>query len=160
MRVRPFDTSDSIPVSVLLATAFDDGFETRLVSQLRAAGDMAIELVAEDAGRVIGYVGFCWLKSPPGWLSLSPVVVSLQRQGQGVGAALIREGLDRARLAGAKAVTVLGNPDYYTRFGFTRKAAENLIVPYDKAYFMLYPIAAQTAGAAHAVSYPPAFSGV
>jgi putative acetyltransferase len=157
MDLRPLQPDDALAVSALLATAFDGPMETRLVSQLRQDGAMALELVAADAGRTYGYIGFCKLTAPGDWWSLSPVAVSPSRQGGGIGSELIRYGLDHARRAGARAVTVLGDPVYYRRFGFTCKAAENLTSPYSGPNYMLYPIAPLTAGIAAEVTYPEAF---
>lgn len=158
MQLRPLQPDDITPVSALLATAFDSPLEAQLVAQLRGDGDMALELVACVDGHPYGYIAFCKLYEPEGWLSLSPVAVSASKQGQGIGSDLIRYGLDHARQAGAQAITVLGDPAYYTRFGFTCKAAENLVSPYAGPNFMLYPIAAHTAGLKASVVYPPAFS--
>ena len=41
-----------------------------------------------------------------------------QRQGQGIGAVLVREGLDRVRAKGHGVVVLLGHANYYPRFGF------------------------------------------
>lgn len=161
MDLRPFQTEDAISVSVLLSTAFDGVGENILVEALRQDGDMALELVAVDEeGRLYGYIAFARLLTPFGWWSLSPVAVSPSRQGNGIGGELIRYGLDFARRSGAKAVTVLGDPRYYSRFGFTRKAAENLRCPYSGPNMMLYPIAPRTAGTDARVSYPPAFVSI
>ena len=160
MDIRPFDRADRDAVGILLDTAFDGSAERLLVEALRLGGDMAVELVASEGGRVLGYVGFARLIAPAGWLSLSPIAVSRGAQGQGLGGELIRYGLDLARQSGAQAVTVLGDAEYYTRFGFTRKAAENLAVPYPKSSYLLYPIAPNTAGLAAEVIYPPAFQSV
>lgn len=161
LNLRPFKPEDATPVSVLLSTAFDGSAEVHLVKDLRDAGDMALELVATgDDGIPYGYVAFVRLTEPEGWWSLSPVAVSPSKQGRGIGGDLVRYGLDFARQAGAKAVTVLGDPTYYTRFGFTHKAAENLDSPYAGPSFMLYPIAPRTAGLSAEVIYPKAFEAV
>ncbi|GGE17726.1 N-acetyltransferase [Primorskyibacter flagellatus] len=160
MNLRPFAPQDATAVSVLLNTAFDGSSESQLVASLREAGDMALELVAEDETSIYGYIAFCRLREPEGWWSLSPVAVSPRRQNERIGSDLINYGLDFARQAGARAITVLGSPDYYRRFGFNHKAAENLTIPYARDYFMLYPIAPGTAGAAATVSYPQAFSAL
>lgn len=158
MHLRALLPKDITPVSILLDTAFETPLEARLVARLRRDGDMALELVASDGHRPYGYIAFCRLKEPEGWLSLSPVAVAPSRQGSGVGSELIRYGLDHARRSGAKAITVLGDPVYYRRFGFTQKAAENLDSPYAGPNFMLYPIAPNTAGLDVTVTYAEAFS--
>ncbi|HEY0969374.1 MAG TPA: N-acetyltransferase [Gemmatimonadales bacterium] len=53
-----------------------------------------------------------------GWVGLGPVSVRPDRQGEGVGAALIREGLTVLRARGSDGCVVVGNPRYYLRFGF------------------------------------------
>ncbi|GAA6149815.1 putative acetyltransferase [Pseudooceanicola nitratireducens] len=160
MIIRPFRPGDATGVSILLDTAFEGQAELRLVQALREADQIAVELVAELEGHVVGHICFARLVAPEGWLSLSPLVVSPSQQDRGIGSDLVRAGLDAARQAGAKAITVLGAPDYYTRFGFTLKAAENLHTPYDRDYFLVYPIAAGTSGHLGKVIYPSAFQGI
>lgn len=157
MNLRSLRSEDAAHIETLLASAFGGGTEGRLVSLLRADGDMAFEMVADEGDIPCGYIAFARLKNPEGWWSLSPVAVNPARQGRGIGGELIRYGLDHARRAGAKAVTVLGDPDYYARFGFTRKAAEKLRTPFAGPWYMLYPIAPRTAGSDVTVDYPPTF---
>lgn len=58
-----------------------------------------------------------------GWFGLGPLSVRTDRQGQGIGAALVRDGLERLHSHGAKGCVVLGDPAYYCRFGFEQDAA-------------------------------------
>jgi len=160
MQLRQATEQDRLAISILLDTAFEGPAENRLVAALRESGDMALELVAEDGEGpegIWGYVAFAELRSPPGWWSLSPVAVLPERQRKGLGGALIREGLDRARRAGAQAVAVLGDPDYYRRFGFSSRAAEKLRTPYSVAHTLLYPIAPGQGGREAILVYPEAF---
>jgi len=53
-------------------------------------------------------------------LLLGPVAVHPTRQGEGLGAFLIGEVLDRARAAGWLRVMLVGDLPYYRRFGFRR----------------------------------------
>ena len=55
-------------------------------------------------------------------VGLAPVAVLPKFQRQGIGSKLIRDGLERCRQAGYDAVVVLGDPAYYSRFGFVRAA--------------------------------------
>ncbi len=57
------------------------------------------------------------------WLGLAPVAVHPDWQGQGIGSDLVREGLDTALEMDWKAVVVLGDPTYYSRFGFAPPAS-------------------------------------
>lgn len=51
-------------------------------------------------------------------LGLGPVAVLPEYQRHGIGTQLIRQGLEQCRQGGSQAVVVLGNPQFYARFGF------------------------------------------
>lgn len=111
-----------------------------MVKGLRAAGDLACALVAEDAGTLAGFIGFVPLRvSPdpgyPVW-ALAPLAVAPDQQRRGVGTALIAAGLARAEAEGVGFVNVLGDPAYYARFGFRADLAEGLAVPWAGSHFM------------------------
>lgn len=149
---------DRTDVALLLTEAFRRPYEAQLVLALRDAGDMPLEMVYDSPNGIVGYVGFARHYAPKGWWSLSPVAVRPRLQGKGIGGDLVRYGLDEARQRKAQAVTVLGYPGFYSRFGFNRKAAENLRTPFDISNTLLYPIKPGTAGLAADLIYPPAFS--
>lgn len=78
--------------------AFGQRGESDLVAALRQASAAALELVARDGGETIGHVMFSALHTDPPGLrvaALAPVAVVPSRQRQGIGSALIREGLTR-----------------------------------------------------------------
>lgn len=62
-------------------------------------------------------------------LLLGPVAVHPTRQGEGLGALLINESLQRAFDRGWTRVILVGDEPYYRRFGFTRETAHNLEYP-------------------------------
>jgi predicted N-acetyltransferase YhbS len=62
-------------------------------------------------------------------LLLGPVAVHPTRQGEGIGALLIAESLDRAARLGWSRVVLVGDEPYYRRFGFSRDAARGLDFP-------------------------------
>ena len=76
---------------------------------------------------MVGHVGFSPVDvaGAQGWFGLGPVAVEPARQGQGIGAALIEKGLARMRAQGAAGCVVLGDPSYYSRFGFRAQAGLN-----------------------------------
>ena len=95
--------------------------EQFIVEALRAAKVLAISLVAEVDGRVVGHIAFSPVTMSDGtrdWYGLGPVSVLPQYQRQGIGTALIREGLSRLKARKAKGCCLVGHPDYYRRFGF------------------------------------------
>ncbi|MEO1204774.1 MAG: N-acetyltransferase [Pseudomonadota bacterium] len=49
---------------------------------------------------------------------LGPLAVAVERQQQGFGSAMVRNGLQRLENVGVTHVYVLGDPAYYSRFGF------------------------------------------
>jgi putative acetyltransferase len=64
-------------------------------------------------------------------LMLSPLGVRPDRQRQGIGSALVAEGLRRARERGEPVVIVEGDPRYYSRFGFRRASELGLHDPHE-----------------------------
>ena len=62
-------------------------------------------------------------------LLLGPIVVEPERQGEGIGVALIRQSLKDAREAGHRFVVLVGDPDYYQRFGFSSAFDKDLALP-------------------------------
>ncbi|WP_217701719.1 GNAT family N-acetyltransferase [Pseudooceanicola sp. HF7] len=155
--LRLYAAADEIGVSNVLTQSYDTPAEARLVSSLREKGELLVELVAKDEDTTVGYIGFSKHLNPEGWVALAPLAVIPQCRDRGVGADLVRYGLDYARRAGARAVTVLGDGRYYQRFGFTYKAAKNLTTPYSIENTLLYPIAAGTAFAEERLVYSSAF---
>jgi putative acetyltransferase len=82
---------------------------------------LTISLVAQMEGNVIGHIAFSPLTMSDGtsdWYGLGPVSVLPDFQGQGVGKALIEDGLSRLNVFNAKGCCLVGHPDYYKKFGF------------------------------------------
>ena len=105
---------------------FSDGSEPQLVDRLRASGDLTLSLVAEDQARIVGHIAFSPVTmsdESTGWYGLGPVSVWPDLHGQGIGSALIRRGLADIREQGARGVVLLGEPDFYARFGFEHDPA-------------------------------------
>jgi putative acetyltransferase len=110
-----------VTIAAFKALQVSNHTEQFIVAALRAANALAVSLVAEVDGRVIGHIAFSPLTISDGtqdWYGLGPVSVLPTYQRQGVGKALIREGLSRLKDLGAQGCCLVGHPDYYTRFGF------------------------------------------
>ena len=104
--------------------------EQFIVTALRNAGQLSVSLVADDHGAVIGHVAISPVTisdGTAGWLGLGPISVAPNYQGQGIGAQLMEQALAELRALGASGCVVLGEPDYYSRFGF--KAEPSLVLP-------------------------------
>lgn len=124
--IRPETPADIPAIFALTKEAFatleiSSHTEQFIVDALRAAGALTLSLVAEQDGRVIGHIAFSpvtFSDASTGWFGLGPVSVAPELQAQGIGSALIREGLSRLKAMGAQGCVLIGHPGYYGRFGF------------------------------------------
>ncbi len=92
-------------------------------------------------------------------LALAPLAVVPDRQGQGIGSLLVREGLRSCREAGHRIVIVLGHPEYYPRFGFSTELAKRLNSPYSgPAFLAMELVPGPLDGVEGEVRYPTPFS--
>ncbi len=117
-------------VEKVLVSAFGRDDEAKLVAAVRAAGSAAVSLTAQippqHRGRepwpVVGYVLLSPItidgKGELRGLGLGPLAVAPAHQRKGFGARLVETALQRARHLGYAYVVVLGEPEYYSRFGF------------------------------------------
>jgi putative acetyltransferase len=101
---------------------FSNGTEAGIIRRLRQAGDMILSLVAEEKGQIIGHVAFSAVTIDGrqcGWFGLGPISVEPTRQRQGIGKALIAEGLAQLRQKDAEGCALIGNADVYRSSGFS-----------------------------------------
>ena len=115
------DAITSVTIAAFRTLEISQHTEQFIVKALRAAGTLAVSLVAELDGQVIGHVAFSPVSlsdGTPDWYGLGPVSVLPAHQRQGIGKALIREGLERLQKMGARGCCLVGHPDYYVKFGF------------------------------------------
>ena len=95
--------------------------EQFIINALRDADALTISLVAEIEGRVVGHIAFSPVIISDGtkdWYGLGPVSVLPEYQKQGIGKSLINEGLSLLKQLGGKGCALVGDPNYYKRFGF------------------------------------------
>ncbi len=118
---RDFAAIGQVIRAAFAGMPYADGNEAELVDTLRRADALCVSLVAELAGSLVGHVAFSPATSSdgsPGWYALGPVAVLPAHQGDGIGSKLVRTGLDAILAKGATGCILVGNPAYYTRFGF------------------------------------------
>lgn len=125
IRVERPDDEAAVRAVHLAAFGEDGDLVSRLADGLRAdlTPGNGLSLVADDDGAVVGHVLFTrsLLDAPPRLVDvqvLSPVGVLPERQGQGIGSALIRRGLEMLADRGVPLVFLEGPPNYYSRLGF------------------------------------------
>ncbi|MDQ1316321.1 MAG: putative acetyltransferase [Pseudomonadota bacterium] len=124
--IRSETSADVGAIAEVTAAAFktlaiSNQTEHFIIAALRAAKALAISLVAEVDGRVVGHIAFSPVTISDGssdWYGLGPVSVLPEYQRRGIGSALIQEGLSRLKNLGARGCCLVGHPGYYGRFGF------------------------------------------
>jgi putative acetyltransferase len=123
---------DIAAIEAVHAAAFPTRAEARLVNLLRDAGRLLVSIVAEVEDRIVGHVAFSPVTTPQGLtgLGLAPLAVHAPFRRRGIGAALVQAGLLAARELDSGWVVVLGDPDYYARFGFRPAPAVGLTDEY------------------------------
>ena len=110
-----------VTIAAFKTLAVSNQTEHYIIEALRAAQALTVSLVAELDGQVVGHIAFSPVTmsdGTPGWYGLGPVSVLPELQRQGIGSALIREGLARLKALGAQGCCLVGHPGYYGRFGF------------------------------------------
>lgn len=142
--IRPERPGDHDALGALVTSAFAgkpyaEGDEAELLVALRRARALTLSLVAERDGVVIGQAAFSPARSSDGaqgWYALGPVAVLPAHQGRGIGSRLIRAGLEHLAGLGADGCILVGDPAYYTRFGFA-VSPQNAPPGQPAEYFML-----------------------
>jgi predicted N-acetyltransferase YhbS len=94
-----------------------------------------LALAAREGSRLVGTVRLWAISAGPGsgkgggLLLLGPLAVAPERQGEGIGARLMRSALNRAAATGHGGVILVGDAPYYRRFGFSAALTEGLEMP-------------------------------
>ncbi|RPE31699.1 putative acetyltransferase [Acinetobacter sp. BIGb0102] len=127
--IRNEQPSDIPNIFKLTQAAFKDieyssHTEQFIVNALRDSQQLTVSLVAEYEGQIIGHIAFSPVSISDGttdWYGLGPVSVQPEFQNQGVGSQLIHTGLEKLKTLKAAGCVLLGDPEYYARFGFKAK---------------------------------------
>jgi putative acetyltransferase len=128
------ESPDDIPaIRLVNELAFGRPNEANIVDALRANGKAVLSLVAEVEGSIVGHVLFSPARFEPPkaeihCLALGPLAVQPDYQRKGLGSLLVRESLARCEQLHVDSIVLLGNPAYYSRFGFV-PAVERGISP-------------------------------
>ena len=126
----PARRGDPPSIYHLVRTAFatarvSDGTEQDFVLELRRRDTYRpeLELVAEENGQLIGHILLTPLPVPGApeglrGLMAAPLCVRLEDRNRGLGGQLLHEGGRRAAELGYNALFLVGDPEYYGRYGF------------------------------------------
>ena len=136
IEIREADDVDTPAVEAVVEAAFgEQGTAVNdVMARLRGVEDMAVELVAESDGEVVGCVALsrAWLDARERLvdvLVLSPLAVAPDHQRRGIGGRLLAEVPDAAERLGAPLVFLEGDPGYYRRHGWSAASAHDLERP-------------------------------
>jgi putative acetyltransferase len=162
LSLRSETAADRPAIRDLLLSVFPSPGEADLVEQLRGDDALVTALVAEAADRRLhGYVAFSRVHVESAdhlepATALAPLAVALDDRHRGIGYALVRAGLTALAARGERLVFALGNPDYYSRFGFSTAAASAFPSPYAGPNFLALRLLAGAPESGR-LRYPAAF---
>ena len=159
MKIRKATQENHAKIYALLRHAFPGSeYEAGLVKKIHENGKPLHEWVCIHTNRVIAYIAFsrAYNGDRVCGLHLTPMAVSPEFQKQGVGSELLRYALRQESIQ-SQALFVLGEPDYYRKFGF--EPCRLPICPFDKnnAHFLSHRNNVTTH---FTVSYEPEFKSV
>ncbi len=122
--LREESSSDKEPIRSVNLKAFPTSAEADLVDELRRSVSELISLVAEKSGEIVGHILFTPVSYGATHMDarvagLAPMSVLPSHQNEGIGTALVKEGLAVCKAKGYDAVVVLGHTWFYPKFGFT-----------------------------------------
>jgi putative acetyltransferase len=161
--IRSENPDDRDQIRRVNEAAFGRRDEADLVDALREEGAVLVSLVADLDNRVVGHILFSrmWIETAGERIpavALAPVAVLPEHQRSGIGGKLIERGLNLLRSEGERIVIVLGDPDYYPRFGFSTEKARFLASPFPPDAFMALELIARALdGVRGKVRYAAAF---
>ena len=170
IHIRCENTEDYESIFLINRLAFKSEGEARLVDALREQGafDPNLSLVAEKERRLVGHALFTPVEivgksETVKALGLGPIAVLPEYQRQGVGSALIEEGLAACRRYRHRIVFVVGHPRYYPRFGFMPAQPKGLRLTYhvpEDVFMVQELIPGALNGVTGTVNYHPEFNSL
>jgi putative acetyltransferase len=165
VEIRAAEAGDAAGIRAVHLAAFPAPVEADLVEQIHADGDVVLSLVAVEGRGIVGHLLIGRMTAEGDGRSyravgLAPVGVLPARQKRGIGSALVRDAVERLRAAGEEIVFLVGEPQYYRRFGFDAATAAPFASPYAGDYFMALALGEVELPRAGRADYAPAFAGL
>ena len=131
LEIRESRPSDATGIEQLYVDAFPDEDLLALVRELLDFGQSVISLVGIRENVIVGHVSFtfCHVEGGKDKVALlGPLAVMPTLHNQGIGSTLVQTGFKHLENSKIGYVFVLGDPAYYSRFGF--KAEDKVVTPY------------------------------
>lgn len=162
IEIRNEQNNEAASIEAVIVNAFanaphTDNTEQLIVKKLRDANALTVSLVAESSGEIVGHVAISPVSISGGaknWFGLGPISVLPELQTKGIGSLLMNQALEKLKNLGASGCVLLGDPNYYSRFGF--KNESSLVLPnVPQEYFQAISLDGRAPSGI--VSYHPAF---
>ena len=134
MNIHYEKESDVNVITKIHDLAFEGKDEGIIVNKLRESGNLTISLVYESDECPVGHIAYSPISNQSQeivGIGLAPVGILPEFQNQGIGSALIEEGNKMVQDLGYDLIFVLGDPQYYLRFGFELARDYNYFCDYD-----------------------------
>ncbi len=170
LNIRASEPKDYDIIREIVRLSFGQPAEARLIDSVRASENYlpSFDLVAEIDGVIAGHILISKIdvQTAEGMvpvLGLAPLSVSPDHQHHGIGGALVKHGIKVLQRTDFPGMFVLGEPDYYNRFGFESSSKWEIQSPYPvgEEYFMAYENGEDSLlDLAGIISYPDYFKEV
>lgn len=122
MLIRTEVPSDILAIDDLLREVSSGSIVAERVMKLRENGQRTLAIVAcDDFGKVIGFVMFSPVTlndEEVNWQALSSLYLTPSYRQRGIARQMVEEGLTSLSELGYPACVVIGDPEYFSRFGF------------------------------------------
>ena len=143
VRIERERSGDAAAVDALVLAAFGPGRFAKTAERLREAAHLAAGFCAYEGERLIGSVRLWSITvGEARSVFLGPIAVDASSRRGGLGAELVQACLEEARLMKLDGVLLVGDPPYFSRFGFLPAPAAVLSGPVDQRRVMWLPISA------------------
>jgi len=141
VRILRERSGDAAAIDALVLAAFGPGRFAKTAERLREAAALAVGFCAFDGERLIGSVRL-WSISVGAARSvfLGPIAVDAASRRGGLGADLVQACIEEARVMKLDGVLLVGDPPYFSRFGFLPAPGAVLSGPVDRRRVMWLPI--------------------
>ena len=165
--IRPETKADYEAIYTVHQSAFQRDIEAQLVERLRKTNyyHHELSLVAEEGEEIVGHLLFTRVVIKDGTktypaLALAPVGIKAEYQRKKIGTQLVEESLKKAKYLGHKLIIVLGDPKFYSRFGFEQASNFEITPPagFPEETFLVAKLSPEDIEIKGQVMYPVQFN--
>ena len=139
--IRREEARDAAAVDALVLAAFGPGRFAKTAERIRETSALAAGFCAYEGDDLIGSVRLWAIMSGRARsVFLGPIAVDRSRRSAGLGGELVQACIEEARAAGLDGILLVGDPPYFSRFGFVPAPEAVLAGPVDRRRVMWLPI--------------------